>query len=89
MPLSTIRGFTSGALYFYSNDLVSCKISFSKVKTRSREELSTNNFDFNGTTVSVGKSVGLDMQLERKGSYFVEEASSNVCYVRLGYVRFD
>jgi len=78
MPLSAIRGFTSGALFLHSNDLISCKISFSKVKTRPREELNTNNFDFNETTVSVGKSVRLDMQLERKRRYFVEAASSNV-----------
>ena len=55
----------------------SCKISFSKVKTRSREELNINNFDFNGAAVSVEKSVRLDMRLERERSYFVE-ASSNV-----------
>lgn len=63
--------------FFTAMIFISCKISFSKVKTRSREELNIHNFGFNETAVSVEKSVRLDKQFERERSYFVE-ASSNV-----------
>jgi hypothetical protein len=63
--------------FFTAMIFISRKISFSKVKTRSREELNINIFDFNETAGSMEKSVRLDMQLERERSYFVE-AYSNI-----------